>query len=94
MHARRTAILVINALSYYEPLRQLIRNGVQEGYIHARNEHLITFIDGPSDHSQHDSYDWGRAALDTIDKWQAVDRECYYDWSKSRSVTTNGLTPL
>lgn len=88
------AILVLNVRSYYEPLRQLVRNGIDEGYINARNEHLIIFIDGPSDHSQHDSFDWGRAALDVLDNWQPVDRECYYDWSKSRQSTTNGLVPL
>ena len=72
----------------------MIRNGVEEGYINPRNEKLVIFIDGPADHSEHDSFDWGSAALDVIDKWQAVDRECYYDWSRSREATKNGLTPL
>ena len=79
-----SATLVLNVLSYYEPLRQLIRNGVQYGFINPRNEQLITFIDCPSDHSEHDSYDWGGAAIEALDKWQAVDRECYYDWSEGR----------
>lgn len=81
------AILVLNVLSYYEPLRQLIRNGVEEGFINARNEQLVMFIDGPSDHAEHESFDWGRAALDVLDSWRAIDRENYYDWSKQREAT-------
>jgi hypothetical protein len=67
----------------------MIRNGVEAGYINPLNESLITFVDGPSDHTEHESFDWGRAALDTINSWTPVRREYYYDWSKQRQ-TTNG----
>lgn len=65
----------------------MIRNGIEEGFINARNEALITFVDGPSDHAEHESFDWGRAALDVIDSWKVVDRENYYDWSKVRQTS-------
>jgi hypothetical protein len=30
---------------------------------------LITFVDGPPDHADHHSYDWGSAVLDALESW-------------------------
>lgn len=76
--------IVVNVLGYYDPLRQLIRNGVREGFIQERNEKLIIFVDGPEDHAAHDDFDWGKAALEALDGWQAEHREIYYDWTKRK----------
>ena len=73
---------MLNVLSFYEPLRQLIRNGIKAGFIQAQNEHLITFVDGPADMKEHEEYDWGTAALAALDKWEKSDRTYNYDWSK------------
>ena len=70
--------------SYYEPLRQLVRNGVEEGFILAQNEKLILFVDGPADPAEHDNFDWGKAALEVLDNWQAEHRSVYYDWTKRK----------
>ncbi|KAI0818493.1 hypothetical protein BC629DRAFT_1579097 [Irpex lacteus] len=84
-------IIVLNVLSYYEPLRQLIRNGVEAGFVREQNESIITFIDGPSDHAEHESFDWGHAALDVINSWKTdpVARPTHYDWSKQREPAKN-----
>lgn len=74
----------MNILGYYDPLRQLVRNGVREGFILERNEKLILFVDGPEDHADHEDYDWGKAALEALDSWQAEHREIYYDWTKRK----------
>lgn len=75
----------MNVLSYYDPLRALIQNGVRDGFIPARNERLILFVDGPADHDAHDDFDWGVAALEALDGWQAEHRDVYYDWTKRKS---------
>ena len=80
------AAIVVNVLGYYDPLRQLIRNGVREGFIAARNEKLVLFVDGPEDHAEHEAFDWGKAALDTLDGWQAGNYEVYYDWTKRKGA--------
>lgn len=74
-------------------MRQLIRNGVREGFIAERNEKLILFVDGPENHAEHEDFNWGKAALDVLDNWQADHREIYYDWTKRKGqddVSTDG----
>ncbi|KAG8217237.1 hypothetical protein J3R82DRAFT_5326 [Butyriboletus roseoflavus] len=63
-------VIIINVFSYYNPLRDLIRNGVREGFIRPENEKLVVFVDGPADHAAHETFDWGQAALDAIDAWE------------------------
>ncbi|KIJ17113.1 hypothetical protein PAXINDRAFT_98192 [Paxillus involutus ATCC 200175] len=63
-------VIVLNVLSYYNPLRDLIKNGVREGFIRPQNEKLVVFVEGPSDPDEHEDYDWGTAALKAIDAWE------------------------
>ncbi|KAH0830302.1 hypothetical protein J3R83DRAFT_1670 [Lanmaoa asiatica] len=63
-------VILINVFSYYNPLRDLIKNGVREGFIRPENEKLIVFVEGPADHAAHETFDWGQAALDAIDAWE------------------------
>ncbi|KAH7925527.1 hypothetical protein BV22DRAFT_1033899 [Leucogyrophana mollusca] len=62
-------VVVLNVLSYYSMLRELIRNGVREGFIPPQNERLVIFVDGPEDHAEHETFDWGSAALSALDSW-------------------------
>ncbi|KAJ7221723.1 hypothetical protein GGX14DRAFT_559204 [Mycena pura] len=63
-------VILLNVLSFFEPLRQLIDNGVQYGFIKPTSKDLIVFVDGPSEHSEHDSFNWGEAALVALDNWK------------------------
>lgn len=63
-------VILINVFAYYNPLRDLIRNGIREGFIRPENEKLLVFVDGPADHAAHETFDWGQAALDAIDAWE------------------------
>jgi hypothetical protein len=63
-------VVLVNVLSYYNPLRELIRSGIREGFIRPENEKLVVFVDGPADHAAHETFDWGKAAVDAIDAWQ------------------------
>lgn len=64
------AVILLNVLSYFSPIRELIRNGIKEGFIRPQNEQLVIFVDGPADLPEHETFDWGQAALDAINSWQ------------------------
>lgn len=79
------AVVLLNVHSFYEPLKQLIRGGISEGFIHGQNSRLITFVDGPADISEHETFDWGKAALCALDSWvDDTERDIKYNWSKDR----------
>lgn len=59
-----------------------MRNGIEEGYISPESgRHLITFVDGPADHGEHETYDWGKAALQALEDWEGHRVEPLFDWS-------------
>jgi hypothetical protein len=72
----------LNVLSFFDPLRQLIKNGVREGFIQPSSEGLIVFVDGPASHEEHENYDWGKAGLNAIDGWQRDSAKALFDWTK------------
>ncbi|KAI0078140.1 hypothetical protein K474DRAFT_1706695 [Panus rudis PR-1116 ss-1] len=76
------SVIVLNILGFWEPLRSLIVQGVQEGFIQPKNAELIIFVDGPADHSEHDTYDWGKATLDALNAWKPLARPQLYDWAR------------
>lgn len=79
--------MLLNVLGYYDPLRELVRNGVRQGFIQPENESLIVYVDGPSDESEHAGFDWGTAALEAIDSWKKNNNKVVfnYDWTKRPS---------
>ena len=64
-------MILLNVLKFYDPLRFLIQSGIKEGFIHPQNENLAVFVDGPSNINEHDTFDWGQAAIDALDGWDA-----------------------
>ncbi|EPQ58547.1 hypothetical protein GLOTRDRAFT_35746 [Gloeophyllum trabeum ATCC 11539] len=76
-------VVCLNVLSYWEPLRALVKNGVQAGFIQEKNESLIIFVDGPADHAEHESFDWGKAALEAVEGWDREDVRGMYDWNRA-----------
>ena len=82
------AVILLNVLSFFSPIKDLIQNGVREGFIQPSNASLITFVDGPEDTSQHETFDWGEAALKALDTWNGSDSVVYpYDWTKKIGET-------
>jgi len=77
-------IILLNVLSFYEPLRALIQTSIRSGFISPNNLHLITFVDGPGpdDLPAHEDFGWGIAALEALEKWENAVREFTYDWTK------------
>jgi len=79
------AVILLNVLSFFDPLRELIQNGLREGYIQPQNENLIIFVDGPTERHAHETYDWGKAALHALHEWQPACEQSLYDWKKTSS---------
>lgn len=74
-------MVLLNVLSFFDPLRELIRNGISEGFIQPGNDGLIIFVEGPSDPLAHETYDWGKAGLRALDEWQRGGVKPIYDWT-------------
>ena len=90
-------MVVLNVLNFYEPLRALVRQGASEGFIEPQNEQLVVFVDGPSIGSTEEtewkaaqeSFDWGTAAIEALDRWaddiRGIKKKYTWDWSKGVS---------
>jgi hypothetical protein len=63
-----TAVILVNVLGFFDPLRALIKSSIAHGFINARNENLIDFVDCPPG-ADPVTFDWGAAALNTMDNW-------------------------
>ncbi|KAF8871955.1 hypothetical protein CPB85DRAFT_1350947 [Mucidula mucida] len=81
MHAK--PVIILNVLSFYDPIRGLIQNGIAAGFIAPINEKIVVFVDGPADLEEHASFDWGSAALEAVDAW-TWEAELLYDWTVRR----------
>jgi len=88
----KTAVVLLNVLGYWEPLRELIRNGLREGFIQPQNENLIIFVDGPSDIHSHADYNWGEAALKALDDWHRYPRSPLFNWKMRMDGRTAAST--
>ncbi|KAH9970366.1 hypothetical protein BGW80DRAFT_1176218 [Lactifluus volemus] len=62
------AVVLVNVHGFFDPLRALIKNSIASGFIQARNEDLIVFVDAPAGADPR-TFDWGRAALDAMSRW-------------------------
>lgn len=77
------AVVLLNILSFYTPLKELIGNGVKAGFINPDSANLVAFVDGPSNLAEHEQFDWGSAALHALDTWKRhPEAFTSYDWSK------------
>ncbi|KAI0052925.1 hypothetical protein FA95DRAFT_1044313 [Auriscalpium vulgare] len=70
-------VVLVNVLGFYDPLRALIASAISGGFIRQTHDKLVTFVDGPADRTQHETYDWGAAVVDAIDSWQPLDNGLY-----------------
>ncbi|KAJ6533414.1 hypothetical protein DFH09DRAFT_1181370 [Mycena vulgaris] len=75
-------IILMNVLSYFDPLRQLIRNGIAEGFIPADNESFVIFVNGPEAHSEHEAFDWGAAGLAALASWDSSAAKPLFAWTE------------
>jgi hypothetical protein len=88
------AVVLLNVLGFYNPLRELIRSGVNSGFIQPQNEGLVVFVDGPSDLSGHETYDWGTPALEAMAAWEKPEWDYGFDWRKKLGDEEGARTAL
>ena len=56
---------------------------MKSGFIQPTCHNMGIFVDGPSDLSEHESFDWGAEALRALDSWEREPSATFlYDWSK------------
>lgn len=73
-------VVLVNVLGFFGPLRSLIQRAISEGFIRPHNEQLVVFVDGPADLSDHQTFDWGSAALAALDGWTRSGN-ALFDWT-------------
>lgn len=81
-------VVLLNVLGFYDPLRALIKSGMDAGFIAKRNENLIVFVDGPSLRSEHENFDWGSAGVKAINDWNSTEIIPLFDWSVRKGGQT------
>lgn len=78
-------VVLANVLGYFDPVRALIRNAIRDGFIQPAGVNLIKFVDGPLDHSLHESFDWGGALLEELTSWKGdPSYGLGFDWAGPR----------
>ena len=83
-----TAVVLLNVLGFFDPLRALIKNAMGFGFIKAQNGKLMTFVDCPPEVDPA-TFDWGAAALSALDGWRSPGPG-YFVWTLS-SLDANSI---
>lgn len=81
-----TAVVLANVLGFFDPIRALIQDAIEDGFIQPAAVNLVKFVDGPSDHSLHETFDWGGALLGELDSWKAdPSYSLGFNWTRRRN---------
>ena len=81
------AVVLANVLGYWEPVRALIQGAIKTGFVQPAGVNLVKFVDGPADHSLHETFDWGKALVEEIDSWQGhPSYSIGFDWTRPRDI--------
>lgn len=83
------AVVLCNVLGFWDPLRQLIRHSIQEGFIRDAAENLVVFVDGPANPEEHITFDWGTATLAALDSWNHGHNKPPFDWAQKMNGATD-----
>ncbi|KAJ7349071.1 hypothetical protein DFH08DRAFT_697568 [Mycena albidolilacea] len=84
-------VVLLNVLGFWDPLRQLINNGVNYGFIKTISKDIIIFVDGPSSHADHETFNWGEAALQAVDGWKRDPGHGLFRWTAGAEGKTDAL---
>ena len=87
---RREAVVILNVLGFWDPLRTLVQGAITKGLIRPDSEALLTFVDGPADYAKHATFDWGKAALEALEGWQGAPPG-YFKWTSQEEQGQKGL---
>jgi len=77
------AVVLANVLGFFDPIRALIQDAIEDGFIQPAGVNLVKFVDGPSDYSLHESFDWGKALIEVLDSWKGdPSYSIGFDWTR------------
>ncbi|KAL0580446.1 hypothetical protein V5O48_001600 [Marasmius crinis-equi] len=82
--------LIVNVRGFYESLKQQIRTAIEDGFVESYNESLVVFVDGPEDKEEHETFDWGDAAISALDRWHEKRSKLprpAFDWDSGKTAT-------
>ncbi|KDR81489.1 hypothetical protein GALMADRAFT_134921 [Galerina marginata CBS 339.88] len=82
-------VILLNVLSFWDPLRTLIKNSIDAGFIKPASERLIIFIDGPPRLEDHELFDWGNAAIEALDNWKRGQTKPLFEWPNRMDASYN-----
>jgi len=78
-------VVLANVLGFFDPIRTLIEGAIGDGFIRPAGINLVKIVDGPSDHSLHESFDWGKALIEEIDSWEDhPSHRLGFDWTRPK----------
>jgi len=81
------AVVLANVLGYWEPVRALIQGAIKAGFVQPAGVNLVKFVDGPADHSLHETFDWGKALVEEVDSWEShPSYSIGFDWTRPRDI--------
>ena len=83
-----TAVVLLNVLGFFDPLRALIKNAMSFGFIKAQNGNLMTFVDCPPGVDPA-TFDWGAAAISALNGWRSPGPG-YFVWTLT-SLDANSI---
>ncbi|GJJ11957.1 hypothetical protein Clacol_006195 [Clathrus columnatus] len=76
-------VVIVNVLEFFNPLRDLINAAVDNGFIYPTNAGLIVFVDGPTELSEHITFDWGTHAIQALQNWKKPNNYfTAFNWDK------------
>ncbi|KAF7304936.1 hypothetical protein MKEN_01207900 [Mycena kentingensis (nom. inval.)] len=81
-------VVLLNVLGFWEPLRHLINSSIDFGFIRPISKNLVVFVDGPASHTEHESYDWGKAALEALNAWKRDADDSLFKWTETKAHKT------
>ncbi len=60
----------------------MVESAISSGFIPPQNRGLLLFVDGPKDLSEHETFDWGAAAMKQLETWSLPSWDGYgFKWS-------------
>ncbi|KAI0311505.1 hypothetical protein OF83DRAFT_1150621 [Amylostereum chailletii] len=83
-------VIILNVLGFYDPLRDLVQGAIRRGFIRPDSESILVFVDGPADHAEHATFDWGAAGLVALEGWSGAPAG-YFKWPSEKEQHKEGL---
>jgi hypothetical protein len=64
---------------------------VNYGFIKPISKDIIIFVDGPRSHTDHETFNWGEAALQAVDGWKRDPEHGLFRWTAGPEGKTDAL---